>query len=1057
MDDNTYNFYDVVDSANAYFATHPTGKGSGYKDFQRWKNENESKFYPTGNRLDADYNGAITTYMEFYNSNRYKHAKAFENGWKELGPWDANNITEHYSPGIGRVEDFWVNPNNENHIYLCSRSGGFWRTTDGGKTWENTTDTLVASGVVSLDVNPKDKNDILIAVAQGGNRNTHGVYRSKDGGTTWELTKFNPSSTGVGGLGRYNWINKVKFHPTRDGLIYVTTTSGYYVSKDDLKTITKWINESYTDIEFHPTKPNVMYVYKNSGTDRNYVKYSTDTGATYTNSAELLNNNNAKIFLAVSKAEPNHVYAASNNGVWKSVNSGLFWTFLSNPDESCQGFAVSDQNVSNMVYGYVDTEVSTDGGNKFTQKTSWSNRNAAYVHADIRAAECVNGTFYLGTDGYLAKSTNNGNTWTRLCDGVGIREFYAVGISQSKESTNMAGSQDNGTSIYSANKWLEWNGGDGMEALVQPLNSDWMIGSWQYGARNYTRDGGYYRYVVDNPKRGSGNAEWEAPLLMNHLHQKRVYHFSDSIFVSDDFGITWNFYSFPDLTPSNNRQLIKDADIAYNSSGTMVVARNSAIKITTDDGKTWKDIKSNLPNYSITDIAFDPNNDSTIVVTYNRYQNDGAKVFITYNQGGTWSNITHNLNNMPLFTVVMDHTDSSNIYVGSEIGIYYKPKNSTTWTLYNKNLPNVTVKDLEIQFGSNTLRAATWGRGLWENSLVGKQSHPRILEVTMEQPFTDHSPSFSIPNNITADIESSSKISSAMVYWSLDGIGLENAINMSKVSGNVWQTDSGIPSSKLAGNIYYRVVAQATDGGKAESYRFHYEITPYEYCEGRGNTATGGDWINFVSLNNVENASDKSYYSDFTDSIVNLYQNEDYSIEVGLNFHYDIDTVAAWIDYDNNRSFDADEAITLDKINSSHGTFGLFTVPADALLDTILRMRVVNRYTRSWPMPCGVDVSGEVEDYSVRITKNTTGVSTIANDLKTAIFPNPAANEFTILLDKDYDFTSCKIISLTGNVVCDKQFESKKTLNISLDVPAGMYIVLLEAEGKTSRKKLIIK
>ena len=90
------------------------------------------------------------------------------------------------------METFWVNPSNTDHIFLGSRSGGFWRTTDGGKNWENTTDTLVVSGVVSIAVNPADNKDVLIAVQQGGNANTHGIYRSSDGGTTWVETKFNP-------------------------------------------------------------------------------------------------------------------------------------------------------------------------------------------------------------------------------------------------------------------------------------------------------------------------------------------------------------------------------------------------------------------------------------------------------------------------------------------------------------------------------------------------------------------------------------------------------------------------------------------------------------------------------------------------------------------------------------------------------------------------------------------------------------------------------------------------------------------------------------------------
>lgn len=50
-----------------------------------------------------------------------------------------------------------------------------------------------------------------------------------------------------------------------------------------------------------------------------------------------------------------------------------------------------------------------------------------------------------------------------------MREFYRIGISQSDRNIHIGGSQDNGTSILDEEGWLEWNGGDGMEAVVHPL------------------------------------------------------------------------------------------------------------------------------------------------------------------------------------------------------------------------------------------------------------------------------------------------------------------------------------------------------------------------------------------------------------------------------------------------------------------------------------------------------------------------------------------------------------------------------------------------------------
>ena len=91
---------------------------------------------------------------------------------------------------------------------------------------------------------------------------------------------------------------------------------------------------------------------------------------------------------------------------------------------------------------------------------------------------------------------------------------------------------------------------------------------------------------------------------------------------------------------------------------------------------------------------------------------------------------------MPVRSVVIDHTDASTIYLGTEIGVYKKSMSGNSWTLYNQDLPNMSVLELEIMYGSNTLRAATWGRGLWEFTLDGRQSFPSILTTRINKFFS---------------------------------------------------------------------------------------------------------------------------------------------------------------------------------------------------------------------------------------------------------------------------------------------------------------------------------
>ncbi|MFT6802416.1 MAG: hypothetical protein ACJA2N_001603 [Salibacteraceae bacterium] len=822
MNDPSFNYYDVCEAADLFFETHEKGKGSGWKPYQRWKAENESKYYPSGDRSSSSSNFSTERFQAFqlqqsHTNNRSVH----DTVWKELGPWDANNITEGYNPGIGRVESFWVNPANTQHLFLGSRSGGFWRSMNGGANWINTTDTLIASGVNTIAVKPTNSDTVLINVKNAANNTTHGIFRSVDGGTNWIESNFNPTILGWGGLGTSDQIFKIVYHPRVQDLIFIGTNRGVFRSDDHLQTWTRLLSTAdITDIEFHPTNDSIIYLFDNYywSNNKNNILISKDQGLSYAASAPISGNGDRKGFIAVSPQAPNNIYFASTNGVWKTADTGQTFNLLSIPTESCDGFAVSDLDTMNMVYGYLNLMGSTDGGFNFVEIAAWANTNPTddYTHADLRTAECIDGVFYVGTDGYLAKTANNGMSWERLNDGTAIREFYASGVSQSHHNVYMAGSQDNGTSILSENGWIEWNGGDGMEAVVQTLNPDWMMGSWQFGTRQVTYNGGQTRNGVGNPEAGDG--DWEAPLLFDPNHQMVVYSFADSIWQTNEFGTGWMLTSTPEIGS------ISVAAMAENDSKIFAIASGSTVRITSDGGVTFNSPGLGLPNYSVTDIAFDPNHDSTIIVSYNRYNLDGRKVFLSHNLGQNWTNITYNLADMPVRSVVIDHSVDRNIYLGAEIGVYVKSMNGSSWELYSNGLPNVAVKDLEIQYGSNTLKAVTWGRGLWEIPLRGKENHPAILHISITDTPTDTEPKAGYDQNVTAIISYDQTVSSAFVKWSNGSIDLDKTITMSNSSDSSWVTDQPFTQYGSGTDMYFKVFTIGQNNDTTESYRFQYLV-----------------------------------------------------------------------------------------------------------------------------------------------------------------------------------------------------------------------------------------
>ncbi|MDC0497250.1 hypothetical protein OAN50_02745, partial [Flavobacteriaceae bacterium] len=906
MDDPSYNIYEVVEVAETYFENiDKNKKGSGWKKFQRWLFENEPKFYPSGDRMQVDPHYASKAYKNFLNKNSSVQKSIFHGEWEELGPYYIEEVTGHYAVGLGRVESFYID-DDPNIIYLGSRSGGFWKTSDGGENWVNTTDDLIATGVNTIAVNPNDSNKILINIRNSNNGTTHGIYESTDGGNNWSITNFSPVNLNWGGLGTNDRINLIKYHPTIPELVFIGTSKGLYRSSDNLITWNlvgqPWDN--FSQIDFHPTNNSIVYVSK-TNEDSN-ILISNDTGSTFSSSGSILfNNSNIKI--SISNNCENCIFLGSSDGIWKSTDLGSSFEVISGlyiEDISNYGaFAVSDVNSDVILYGDIDTHMSFDGGANFEKTTFWSEGNSnydqtgTYVHADLRGAVCKDGVFWVNTDGLLCKSEDNGVSW-EIFEGQSIRENYNLGVSQSNHYRTISGSQDNGTSIKTENSWIEFYGADGMEGIIHPLNHDWMIGSFQFGGKRRTKDGGYTQDGVGNVENGG----WIAPLFYDPIDQMKIYSLGDKVTVSEDFGSTWN-----DLgTPFGLTESVNYATIAENNSDNIVVTRGNQIKLSVDGGTTFTSIESNLPNNYITDVAFDPNNDDIIIVTYGSYNGNNNKVYVTYDQGNTWQNITYNLGYLPVRSVVIDHSENSTIYIGTEIGVYKKSMSANSWELYSQGLPNMSILELEIIYGSNTLRAATWGRGLWEYSLDGRLDYPSILTTEITNPPSDNSPKIGFDQYVTSTIDYDSDLTNVYLMWSIDEPIFDNIIPMSNTNDNTWISNSHIPDQEIGTKVYFKVFAEGNNDDLTETYKYMYEVKANIYCT-PSMDCSYGDGLQLFQFANINNPSECEGYGDFTNLSTDLEQGTEYLLTVTTG--YGSQYLNVWIDFNDDLEFSQDELI----------------------------------------------------------------------------------------------------------------------------------------------------
>jgi len=1067
LDDPSYNVYDVVHEAESYFQNIDIKKkGSGWKKYQRWLFENEPKFYPSGDRMQVDPHYASKAYKNFLKTNPSAQKSIFESEWEELGPYYIEEVTGHYAVGLGRVESFYID-DDPNIIYLGSRSGGFWKTSNGGESWSNTTDDLIATGVNTIAVNPNDSNKILINVRNSDNGTTHGIYYSIDGGDTWNVTNFNPENLNWGGLGTNDRINLIKYHPSIPNLVFIATSKGLYRSSDNLLTWQMFGSgwDNFSQIDFHPTNSSIIYASKTNNDLKIYI--STDAGITFNTSGSIegfsngnIITNNSNIKISISGDCENCIYIGSSDGIWKSSDLGDNFDLISGTyiDEISNygAFAVSDVNSDVILYGDIDTHMSFDGGANFEKTTFWAQGNSnydqtgTYVHADLRGAVCKDGVFWVNTDGLLCKSEDNGLTW-EIFEGQSIRENYNLGVSQSNHYRTISGSQDNGTSIKTENNWIEFYGADGMEGIIHPLNDDWMIGSVQFGGKRRTKDGG----ITQDSGGSLENGAWIAPLFFHPNDQMKIYALGDKVTVSQDFGSTWT-----DLgTPFGLTESINYATIAENNSNIIAVTRGSQIKLSMDGGLTFSSINSNLPENYITDVVFDPNNDDIIVVTYGSYNANNNKVFISYNQGSAWENITYNLGNLPVRSVVVDHTENSNIYLGTEIGVYKKAMSSQTWELYSQGLPNMSILELDIVYGSNTLRAATWGRGLWEYSLDGRLDYPSILTTEITNPPTDNSPKEGFEQYVSSEIIYDGNLNNVYLKWSLNEPIFDNTINMSNIEDNYWISDVSIPNHPVGSKIFFKVYAEGNNEEITETYKFMYEVKANIYCT-PSMDCSYGDGLQLFQLAGINNSSECEGYGDFTSLSTDLEQGGQYDLTVTTG--YGNQYLSVWVDFNDDLEYTSDELILENYIIAEGEEAGEFTETINVLIPENASIgNHLMRAKTNWSGPvsndaCATSTYGETEDYLVNIIDSSLDINdTDFDDIK--LYPNPTKGEFIIDFSKIFNELEILIYDINGRVIEEYKLENKSRINLNPEISAGLYYIRIISSNHSSILKLIKK
>lgn len=1024
------NFYDYQAAFEAYWAPFNVEKGyymengvkkkaAGWKHFKRWEYEMRNQIDKrTGNF--PKYTAAQIAKPYFY-----QHQRGSTDNWRSMGPVTSDG---GYA-GLGRLNCITFHPADLNRYWVGAAAGGLWVTLDDGASWTCLTDQNEVLAVSDIVINPDYDASGIIYIATGDrdgwdNRSV-GILKSTDFGATWNVTDLSFT------VHSNNMVNRLLMNPNDPQTLIAATTQGAFITLDGGDTWSQQLTGiEFIDMEFNPANPSIIYASTKNGS----IFLSENGGQSW---LETYHEDQAgRIELAVTPANPTRVYALAANHsselheVLQSNNSGVSFapvfdrsnanllTWASDGNESGgQGWydlslAASPINPDLILLGGVNTWRSMNGGSSWSIVSHWAGHLVQEVHADKHQIKFRdNGDVFECNDGGVYKSINNGTFWEDKSNGLIISQMYKLGVSQMEREDVITGLQDNGSKLYTNGEWRDVGGGDGMECLIDYTNNDIQYYTIYYGS--ITRTLNHWNSASNITPSEAGDGAWVTPYIINPANPEILYAGYSEIWKTSNRGDSWEQIS--NLNPPGKMRAMA---ISQTHPDIICVADYERIWLTQNGGESWNEITYDLPTgeSDINAIVISSNDPSIIWVALGQFNEYG--VFQIKGNENSWTNISEGLPPIPINSLVENQqaVGEMHLYAGTDSGIYFK-KGTEEWKSYNQGLPNVKVLEIEIYYDPNPelsmLRAATFGRGLWQSPVYYSAHAMEYVSCTAKQPnqspATINSTDQEILRievlmtgnleplnltNITLNTEGTTDAAKDLVAAKLYFTGSGSTFSTQNLFGDVVMSPDGEISFNGSQQLNpgfnnfwlaYDVSADASLGNVLDAQLVSVTIdevrTPVDpnpdgnrpiltqYCE--AGTNNNYEHINNVAMANVNQSSGwvNGGYQDFTNKVIEIETAIPQNISVNIGNVYEGDELLIWIDWNLDGDFeDEDENVyTSGRIGLSVYNH-LITVPSHASVG-LTRMRIRLHDTDNDPngQPCGMAGWGDVEDYSLRI------------------------------------------------------------------------------------------
>jgi photosystem II stability/assembly factor-like uncharacterized protein len=554
-----------------------------------------------------------------------------------MDPSEPNTL---YASMWQRIRRKWSDPRVEPGY----KEGGIWKTIDGGSTWSDVNEGLPAPqfrGRIGIDISASNSSVLYAFVdnydegrpPRDGERDAYGrpimesrikaaeIYRTDDKGKTWrKVSDSNDFMTNHSGT--YGWVfGQIRVDPTNPETIY-TMGIGLHVSRDSGKTFTtlRGMHVDHHGLWIDPGNPSILY-------------------------------------------------NSNDGGFYWSEDAGKKWEF------------------ANLAGGAQFYNVTVDNSNPARAFGSIQDHNSWYGRVELSA----------GRDRIPAVE------WARAPGGEG--SHHAVDPS-------------NVNIVYSHGFYGNFTREDMSQSQAAAPGGGRGRGRGRAGVANIRPQS------ADVDLR----AQWMAPIVVSPHDPHTVYAGFQFVYRSTNRGDAWERISPDLTSNNPTEMLLKSSSaIPYQTITALAESTrvkgliyagtdDGRLHMTRDAGKQWTDLSASVPTrrwYSR--VVPSEHADGTLYVTQRGREDDdfGIYVYRSTDFGKTFTSLASNLPAGPVNVIREDPADPNTLYLGTDFGAFISTDAGKQWRVLGGNLPSTQVSDLQYQKRDNVIVISTYGRGMF--------------------------------------------------------------------------------------------------------------------------------------------------------------------------------------------------------------------------------------------------------------------------------------------------------------------------------------------------------